>query len=368
MSIYKENITLPQYFRHALRVVSNAFWMFRAGEKAGKPFGIKFETSAVCNLRCIMCPLSKGLKRKQGVLKFHDFKKIYDEITPSYVNLTGIGEPLLNPDIFKIIRYAAKRGSILKLDTNATLLDDKNADNLLSSRPSIVSVSIDGINKESFEKIRKGGKFETVIENLKRLIQKRNHTNSNTKIHTNFVLQKSNIQDIPKFIKFLDSLHVDSINGDISLPLGANNNLDNRKVSINQINLLKTELKKIKTNASLNIEHIYEFLDCGGDISRKTQKFCFYPWYYPSITWDGNVVPCCYVCDNEIVFGNALEDGFMKVWNNQKTRNFRKALAAGRRGICKECFIDEEYISKKLRILSKIPILSQLSKRSWKNN
>lgn len=363
MSIYKENINITQLARNGLRVLSNGYYMFRSGNKAGKPFGIKFEVSAVCNLRCIMCPLSKGLKRKQGVLGFEKFKKIYDEITPPYLNLTGIGEPLLNKDLFKIINYAKNKRTIVKLDTNATLLDKKSSEELLSTNPNIISVSIDGVNKESYEKIRKGAKFENVIENLKNLIKKRNDIHSKTKVHINFVLQKENIDELINFIKFLDSLKVDSINGDIALPLGSNKNIDNRKIDIKVLASLRKDLQKIKTNASLNIEHITEFIECNGDILKKAKARCYYPWYYPSITWDGNLVPCCYICDNEIVFGNVFDEGFMKVWNNEKIKNFRKMIATKKTGICKNCFIDESYIADKLKIIHRIPLLNRLSNR-----
>lgn len=365
MSIYKENISPWQLAKHGARVLSNVYYIFKAGEKASKPFGIKFEVSAMCNLRCIMCPLSKGLKRRQGLLKFKKFKKIYDEINPSYLNLTGIGEPLLNPDLFKIINYAKRKGTIVKLDSNATLLDEKNAEKLLSADPNIISVSVDGINKKSYEKIRRGANFEIVINNLKNLIKKRNKIKSKTKIHVNFVLQKKNIKELINFIKFLDSLEVDSINGDIALPLGKNKNIENRKIKPELIRNLKKELNIIKTRASLNIEHVNEFLACGGDISKKTQKHCFYPWYYPSITWDGYVIPCCYICDNEIVFGNAFEEPFMKIWNNKKIRNFRKMIAKKRTGICKDCFIDETYITDKLKLANKIPLLKNFSARKF---
>jgi radical SAM protein with 4Fe4S-binding SPASM domain len=340
--------------------------MFKAGQKAGKPFGIKFEVSSLCNLRCIMCPLTKGLKRKQGILKFSNFKQVYDEISPSYLNLTGIGEPLLNPDLFKIIKYARDKGTIVKLDTNATLLDKKNIKKLLLSKPSIISVSIDGSDKRTYEKIRRGAKFDSVINNLKDLVEQRNNMKSRTKIHVNFVLLKENIKNIVKFIKYIDSLGVDSINGDIALPLGGNKNIKEREIDKKIIKKTKQELRKINTNASLNIEHVNDFLNYGWKNPKKyRRKICFYPWYYPSITWDGFLIPCCYVCDNEVVFGNVLKDGFMNVWNGKKIREFRKSLAKKREGFCRNCFIDETFIADKMYILSKIPLIGLISKRTW---
>lgn len=364
MSIYKENIRPWQFAGHLKRFLKNVYYIFVGGEKASKPFGIKFEVSALCNLRCIMCPLSKGLKRKQGVLKFENFKKVFNEISPSYLNLTGIGEPLLNPDLFRIIEYARKRGAIVKLDTNATLLNKEKTEKLLAARPNIISISIDSAEKKVYERIRKNANFDEVIQNLRNLIKRRDETKSKTKIHINFVLQKRNINQLIKLVKFLDSLKVDSINGDISLPLGANKNADNRKIRPDEIEKLKKELKNLKTNASLNIEHIEEFIECGGNILKKGKSQCFYPWYYPSITWDGNLVPCCYICDNEVVFGNVIEEPFEKVWNNKKIKSFRKMLAKERKGICKDCFIDETYIKEKIILLNKIPLIKKFSKRN----
>lgn len=359
MSIYKENLK-SFTIKHMARIVSNAFCMFLAKEKAGKPFGIKYEVSALCNLRCIMCPLSKGLKRKQGLLSFENFKKVFDEITPSYLNLTGIGEPLLNKDLFRIISYARKHNSIVKLDTNATLLNEENANKLLATNINIVSVSIDSKDKKTYEKIRKNARFETTLKNLRNFVKLRNNLKSKTKIHVNFVLQKNNLNEIVELLKFLDSLNVDAINGDIALPLGENKNIDKRDISIIERKKIKKQLENLKTNASLNIEHVNEFLEKGYSNERKN---CFYPWYYPSITWDGFLVPCCYICDNEIVFGNILKDGFMNVWNNEKTRAFRKMLANKREGICQNCFIDEKFIADKFRAIKKIPILGKLSGR-----
>ena len=218
MSIY-ENISKKQLMKHPIRVLSNAFYAFRSGEKAGKPFKIKFESSAVCNLKCIMCPLTHGLNRKQGFLKFENFKKVYDEIKVPYLNLTGLGEPLLNPDIFKIIKYARKHKSLVKLDTNATLLDEENIKKLLSAEPSFVSVSLDGITKKSYEKIRKGANFEKVIVNLKKFVEYRNITRSKTQIQLFYVFQKENIKDLIEYIKFADKIGVDVINTAVAMSL-----------------------------------------------------------------------------------------------------------------------------------------------------
>lgn len=350
------------------RVLSNVWYAFISGPKTGKPFKVKFESSTLCNLKCVMCPLTSGLTRKQGVLKFENFKKIFDEINVPYLNLTGLGEPLLNPDIFKIISYARKKHSLVKLDTNATLLNKENIKRLIHSNPSFISVSIDGITKKSYEAIRKGANFEQVIENLKNLVKYRNLVKSKTQIQLFFVLQKDNVKDLINILKFAESLGVEVINGTIAISFGAAENKDKRKIKLEDIKKIKKDLEIIKKQlkVKVNIENIEDFLqNPEGQEQRMSKKPCFYPWYNPCITWDGYVVPCDLYCDNEIVFGNALKEPFMKIWNNEKARSFRKQLLKKRIGVCARCCVDETFILNKLGIFYKIPILRSLSYRKF---
>lgn len=365
MSIY-ENISITQLMKSPFRVLSNAYHAFVSGPKAGKPFKLKFESSTLCNLKCIMCPLTSGLKRERGVLSFENFKKIFDEINPPYLNLTGLGEPILNPDIFRIIRYARMKGALVKLDTNATLLNEEKIKMLIESEPTFISVSIDGVTKKSYEAIRKGAQFEKVIENLKNLMKYRDLSGSKTEIHLFFVLQKNNIKDLVEFIRFADSLKVDALNGNIAISFGKAKNEGKREIELEEIKKVREELKKIKeqVRVRLNIENIEDYLaNPHNQAERISKKPCFYPWYNPCITWDGYVVPCDIFCDNEIVLGNAFKEPFMKIWNNEKTKEFRRKLVKKREGICAKCCVDESFILNKMKLLYKMPLLKKLSYR-----
>ncbi len=368
MSIY-EDIFIRTLFKRPLRLISIAYHAFISGPTTGKPFKVKFESSTICNLKCVMCPLTKGLTRKTGVLKFENFKKVYDEIKFPYVNLTGLGEPLINPDIFKIIRYARKNKSFVKIDTNAMLLNEENIKKLIQSNPTFISVSIDGASKKTYESIRKGGDFNRVITNLKKLVEYRNKIKSNTEIHLFFVLQKSNFKELADFIKLGDSMGVDSINGNIAISFGKIDNKNKREIDRIGIEKLKSELELLKKQikAKLDIANIEDFLNNPeNQIEKSTKKPCYYPWYNPCISWDGYVVPCDIHCDNEIVFGNAFKEPFMKIWNNKKAQDFRMRLLNKRQGVCAKCCVDESMIFDKYRVFYKIPLIRNLPHRKLK--
>ena len=94
-------------------------------------------------------------------MQFSLFKKIIDE-TKDYVELVDLdlyGESMLNPDIYKMIKYAKTNGLNTLLNTNATLLNKENSRKLIHSGLDILIISFDGTSKETYELIRREGNF-----------------------------------------------------------------------------------------------------------------------------------------------------------------------------------------------------------------
>ena len=350
-----------------LRAVRNGFSTFRHAPKASLPFKLKMECSSICNLRCKMCPLSVGLKRKQGVLKFENFKYVFDQVNPAYLNLTGIGEPFMNPDLFKIVKYAKQRNTMVKLDSNGTLLNKENIDKILDSKIDILSTSIDGTDKKSYEKIRVGSNFDLIKKNIKALTAERNRRKSKTEVHMFFILQEDNIKNLPNFIRLAEELGVDYLAGSFVVTLGKNDNKKNKifkykKEDIDKAIKETEELIK-KTKVEVSIIPLLEYLrnDKDKEFYNKDTP-CFMPWYSTFITWDGWVNPCDFSCDNEEVFGNVFKEPFKKVWNNKKYQNFRMQLLKQRDkiAICKGCGVNETYIENEFSKIKKIPFVKSL--------
>lgn len=140
------------------------------------PPNIQIEPTSVCNLRCIMCYQSdKSFSSKSqgfmGYMKFDLFKKIIDEIEGKIEGVTfaSRGEPTLHPELDKLLKYCEGKFLALKLNTNATLLNEKKIHELLSSDLQQLVLSIDEKDKENYEKIRVNAKFEIIMKNLEML-------------------------------------------------------------------------------------------------------------------------------------------------------------------------------------------------------
>ena len=63
------------------------------------------------------------------------------------------------------------------------------------------------------------------------------------------------------------------------------------------------------------------------------------------MNWDGSIFPCCNVYGEKWGFGNAFEEGFFAIWNNDAYRSSRERVANGKiakkKTICHICVKNE---------------------------
>ena len=142
---------------------------FMAGEF---PLHLDIEPTNLCNLRCPFCATTYN-KYKQGFMKEKIWKKILDEGGKNglySLKFTYRGEPLLHPDLSKMVRYAKDAGIMdVYFNTNAVRLDEKNIRSLIDAGLDRISISFEGFTKEVYEKYRVGAVFEDVVKNIELL-------------------------------------------------------------------------------------------------------------------------------------------------------------------------------------------------------
>tara|TARA_B100000745_G_scaffold213309_1_gene141454 strand:- start:27864 stop:28982 length:1119 start_codon:yes stop_codon:yes gene_type:complete len=183
------------------------------------PVYLLVEPTSVCNLRCVMCfQIDKSFTKKpfMGFMNFNLFKKIIDEASSngtSAITLASRGEPLLHPKISQMIKYVSKKKNFIdvKLNTNATKLNEKLCHEILNSNINIVVISIDSHIEKQYEEIRKGGKYTQVLKNIKLLADIRNkyYKNSGLEIRVSGVKFKKE-QNEKEFKKFWSKI-VDNV-------------------------------------------------------------------------------------------------------------------------------------------------------------
>jgi len=282
------------------------------------------------------------MQKSGGHLKFSEFKKIIDE-NPNLqvVNLTGIGEALLNPEFLQMVKYAKKKNVYVWFNDNFTLMNKEKAEKLIDLGVDYIILSLDGATKETYEKIRRGAKFENVIENFKKLREIREQKKlSKPKLGINSVVLKENLHEIEKIVKLAKELDADNLMF-VSIVMSDNTGkLSLFGVDPKKIKPLVEKAKETAKKLNLSVFSWPSF-----ELKKTEKTGCMYPWVNPYIGFNGNVIPCCYIPQmadtrnhQENIMGNVLEEPLKKIWNSEKYMEFRRKIKTNNPPkCCKTC-------------------------------
>ncbi len=290
----------------------------------GLPISISFEPTTSCNLRCPQCP--SGLReftRNTGMLKDDFFKEVIDEFAPHLAYLTFYfqGEPYLNPKFLEMVKYASSKRIYTATSTNAHYLTPEVAKRTVESGLDRLIISIDGTTQETYSSYRIGGKLDKVLEGAKNVAEAKQKLKSQTPhLIFQFLVVKANEHQIPEIKKLA------------------------KEIGIDEVRLKTVQIYDYENgNELIPEQQEYSRYKKGADgkyaIKNKLLNHCWRMWNSCVITWDGNVVPCCFDKDASHPMGSLKEHSFKELWNNEKYRSFRHSLLQSRKeiDICKNC-------------------------------
>jgi radical SAM protein with 4Fe4S-binding SPASM domain len=132
-------------------------WLHRRVGDQRIPISGSLEVTMRCNLRCQHCyiPEERRASRKERELSLGEIQRILDEVTDAgclWLLLTG-GEPLLRRDFLDIYTYTKRKGLIVTLFTNGTLVTRRIADYLAEWRPFNIEITLYGATQETYERV-----------------------------------------------------------------------------------------------------------------------------------------------------------------------------------------------------------------------
>jgi len=175
------------------------------------PRVVLLDSISHCNLQCSMC-FHVNMTRKRGIMPWELFTKLIDEIAEEdptvRVWMVFFGEALMlrrrKPGIFEMIRYAKSKGlQDVVLNSNANLLDEDSARQLIEAGLDALYIGIDAFTPETYAKVRVGGNYERTVANVQRLLALKKELNSPTpEIFVQFVEMDANSAEKDDFIRF----------------------------------------------------------------------------------------------------------------------------------------------------------------------
>jgi len=290
----------------------------------GLPDAISIEPTTSCNLRCPECPSGlRSFSRPTGMMSFKDYKKIIDEVADSvfYLTLYFQGEPFLNPHFHDMIAYAKEHSIYTSSSTNAHYLDRNSANETVQSGLDRLIVSMDGITQESYEQYRVGGSLEKVENGIVNLVNAKQKLGASTPfIDLQFIAFGHNEKEIGEVEKLKRRLGVD-------------------KVSIKTAQIYNHENGSPLIPENQNLSRYGKNGDGKWHIKSKLLDHCWKMWHSCVITWDGDIVPCCFDKDAKYSMGNVLDQGLEAIWYGKAYDDFRQKLlvSRGQIDICRNC-------------------------------
>nr|NJM02855.1 radical SAM protein [Desulfobacula sp.] len=173
-------------------------WMNTFLDRIGSPEldWIQVEVTSRCNAACVYCPQPLiGHKRHMPLGLFKTLLPFlrYTDL----VYLQGWGEPLLNPDLFSMIRACKAKGKRVGFTTNGMLLDEETSSKVIDLGTDIISISLAGATPATHDRIRKGTDLVKIIQNLDRMQQIRAKKKArHPEIHFSYLMLASNLHEL----------------------------------------------------------------------------------------------------------------------------------------------------------------------------
>lgn len=258
------------------------------------PLEIAAELTNYCNLECVICPVPT-LKRNRGFMDESVFGKIVHDISKEsgYLFLPqGFGEPLLHNRGLQMVETAVKMGiQPVVVLTNGNLLNEANIKGLISNAD-IVIITVDGVMAKTYEAIRVKGSFERVTNNIKRFIDIRGNRGN-----PRLVLRIIRMKDTEK--------EIDSFRAIWSERLGS------------------ADLVQVSDFNDWTGSVIYRGFN---DVMKDKVRYpCKMFWKNLTVYHNGDVSPCCYDAEGELIIGNVLKQSISEIWEGSPLMLFRQA-------------------------------------------
>jgi MoaA/NifB/PqqE/SkfB family radical SAM enzyme len=268
---------------------------------------VRYEVTDHCNASCIMCPRDKHEHgREHGIMDQAKYERSIDEVVAlgaKKIVLTGFGEPLLDRKLELKVAYASSKGLGTYFITNGSALTPVRARRLVEAGLSEMRVSFYGMRPETYNAVMQGLDFEKTKNKVLEFLRIRDEMGSKTRVQISYLEMDQNKDDSGAFREFWEP-------------------------KVNAIEIWKPH----------NFGDGRDYRERLDD-SKKTS--CGRPENGPlQIQWNGEVIPCCYDYNNQIILGNAFETPVLELLNGPKYRLLRYSHRMKKFGLfpyCSQC-------------------------------
>lgn len=315
-----------------------------------RPLKLEIDITTQCNLRCTMCYLSDPRygKRERQDISIDEFRRTAREIFPycGLVSLSFGTEPLLHPQLIELLEITAQEEVPWRyLITNGLLLDARTIAAFVRIPLHGFSVSIDAATAETYERIRRGGRWETLMSNLRALREAKLQAGSEyPRLTFNFVMMRSNLEELPALIRLAHEFGAEGVSATHLTPFDGlrieHELLDAQPERCNAVlEAARAEAVRLGVPVALPEPFDVEALAPRGlkddppegflfPTAQRAKSACPFPWQFVGIDPYGKVVPCGWWYTREPM-GDSRTQSIDEIWSGRAWSDLRREHSTG---------------------------------------
>jgi MoaA/NifB/PqqE/SkfB family radical SAM enzyme len=306
-----------------IRAGANLAW--RRATAWSWPLHMQFELTNYCNLRCPVCPTGAGtLRRPAQAMAPELFGRLFDAVGPYLLSasLWGWGEPLLHPELRRILQTATKYPVATLLSTNGQNLDNESVvEALLDHPPVYLIVALDGITDEVNARFRVGARLAPALAGVRKLAEgKRQRRQALPVLHLRFMVMRHNEPQVPAVPSFAAEHGFELL-------------------TFRTLNIVEGD-EQVHRDIVPTQEKYQAYRYEGGQRVERNDFVCLHPFWFPTVFADGTVVACEQDHSGDLPLGRVNgSTTFADVWTGAQARALRRCVRSDRQSLafCRHC-------------------------------
>jgi radical SAM protein with 4Fe4S-binding SPASM domain len=292
------------------------------------PFLVFIDPSSACNFRCKFCPTGHLELRKQEhnypkIMDFSLFEKILQDLAlfPNKAKVLFFhkdGEPLVNPKLGDMMSLAVQKDVAEKywLTTNASLITQPKAEEIVSSGIDVVRLSIEHVSSEGYKLLTQNfSKYDQVVRAVTLLWEERERKGSKMRIYAKLIDFDFTEEQLEKFSRDFGSITDEVL---LTQPNGWS----------------RPDAFDFTLGVKPKAGH-------DGESRLAPERIaCINPFYNFAINADGRVGLCPVDWSHGTVVGDVRQESLLNIWNGLRARELQVLHLSGRRHenkACKNC-------------------------------
>lgn len=300
-----------------------------------RPTHYDIAVSKVCNIKCPFCPRQTFPTEviQSGMMQEKHYAPVIPHLEASRrTGLYGLGEPFLNKNFFNYLQAAKEQGSYCMTSTHGMSLTSEVMDKVLESGLDELCVSMDGANARTFNYLRAGADFHTVVRNVSELLRRRNERGLTTpRVHIACAISKYNVWQLKSMVRLTQRMGADKLafsNLVLDHAEHAHASVVGTKIFNYNLKRAMREAERIGLDCVYFFQMPYPYIEQPPPPLRKGVRHgCPSAWRQLIVERDGNLKPCCYL---DLSLGNSADKPLEEQFNSKSAVGLRKTFTTGK--------------------------------------